>query len=359
MKSPPKQLPDDIARTQLEDLHRGLDAASTPKPRVGGLVRAAAPPVCVASRRLVGSEWTWISDDELAGLSTSSATARERRADRRDGSAAVGTARRSVRCRSARSLGRRAAAGRVPARRRAERPHLGHRDRRPRSARAGRRPSRARPLGLARGRRLRPAAWPPRHCGRCCANWAPNARLVVGMSLGGLTALRLARLRAGAGARAGPRRRHAVGAGTPRADDQGAAWAPSRWCRATGRSPASPAMLDVTIAAAPHRDRKSLRRGVFHNSQAARRRHLDVALRLVPQCPTASRACGTTCPPSPCRRRWCAARTRSSSTTRTPRHSRTSAPGFQRTHVVADSGHSVQGDQPAALVDILRGVLGA
>jgi pimeloyl-ACP methyl ester carboxylesterase len=35
------------------------------------------------------------------------------------------------------------------------------------------------------------------------------------------------------------------------------------------------------------------------------------------------------------------------------------APGFQRTHVVADSGHSVQGDQPAALVDILRGVLGA
>ena len=34
------------------------------------------------------------------------------------------------------------------------------------------------------------------------------------------------------------------------------------------------------------------------------------------------------------------------------------APGFQRTHVVADSGHSVQGDQPAALVEILRGVLG-
>ncbi|MUM31321.1 alpha/beta hydrolase, partial [Mycobacterium sp. CBMA361] len=34
------------------------------------------------------------------------------------------------------------------------------------------------------------------------------------------------------------------------------------------------------------------------------------------------------------------------------------APGFQRTHMVTDSGHSVQGDQPAALVDILRGVLG-
>jgi pimeloyl-ACP methyl ester carboxylesterase len=37
----------------------------------------------------------------------------------------------------------------------------------------------------------------------------------------------------------------------------------------------------------------------------------------------------------------------------------TGAPGFQRTQVVADSGHSVQGNQPRALVDILRGVLGA
>ena len=35
------------------------------------------------------------------------------------------------------------------------------------------------------------------------------------------------------------------------------------------------------------------------------------------------------------------------------------APGFVRTHVVADAGHSVQGDQPQALVDILRGVLEA
>ncbi len=33
------------------------------------------------------------------------------------------------------------------------------------------------------------------------------------------------------------------------------------------------------------------------------------------------------------------------------------APGFQTVHVVADSGHSVQGDQPRALVQILRDVL--
>jgi pimeloyl-ACP methyl ester carboxylesterase len=33
------------------------------------------------------------------------------------------------------------------------------------------------------------------------------------------------------------------------------------------------------------------------------------------------------------------------------------APGFQRTIVVEGAGHSVQGDQPAALVDILKGIL--
>lgn len=33
------------------------------------------------------------------------------------------------------------------------------------------------------------------------------------------------------------------------------------------------------------------------------------------------------------------------------------APGFQTVHVVADAGHSVQGYQPRALVQILRDVL--
>ena len=35
------------------------------------------------------------------------------------------------------------------------------------------------------------------------------------------------------------------------------------------------------------------------------------------------------------------------------------APGFRRMHVVENSGHSVQSDQPLALIDILRGVLDA
>ena len=33
------------------------------------------------------------------------------------------------------------------------------------------------------------------------------------------------------------------------------------------------------------------------------------------------------------------------------------APGFQRTIVVPDAGHSVQGDQPRALIQILRDIL--
>ena len=33
------------------------------------------------------------------------------------------------------------------------------------------------------------------------------------------------------------------------------------------------------------------------------------------------------------------------------------APGFQGVHIVADSGHSVQSDQPRVLVDLLRGLL--
>ena len=33
------------------------------------------------------------------------------------------------------------------------------------------------------------------------------------------------------------------------------------------------------------------------------------------------------------------------------------APGFVGVQVVADSGHSVQSDQPLVLIDILRGVL--
>jgi pimeloyl-ACP methyl ester carboxylesterase len=34
------------------------------------------------------------------------------------------------------------------------------------------------------------------------------------------------------------------------------------------------------------------------------------------------------------------------------------APGFQTVHIVENSGHSVQSDQPVRLIEILRGLLG-
>ncbi len=34
-----------------------------------------------------------------------------------------------------------------------------------------------------------------------------------------------------------------------------------------------------------------------------------------------------------------------------------SAPGFRQTHIVEGAGHSVQGDQPRKLIEILRGIL--
>ncbi len=95
---------------------------------------------------------------------------------------------------------------------------------------------------------------------------APDADLVVGMSLGGLTAMRLAVTAPDLVRELVHGRRHPVGAGAPRADDQG----PDGHRRAGAGRPHLPQlrrMLDVTVAAAPHRDRESLRRGVFHNSK--------------------------------------------------------------------------------------------
>ena len=114
-------------------------------------------------------------------------------------------------------------------------------------------------------------------------------------------------------------------------------------------------MLDVTVAAAPHRDRKSLRRGVFHNSK-----RLDDGT-WTWRYDSFRKGDGfqglwDDVRDIPCRPHWCAAPTRTSSTTRTPPQFARTAPRDSAT-TCRDSGHSVQGDQPRELIDILRQVL--
>lgn len=185
---------------------------------------------------------------------------------------------------------------------------------------------------------------------------APEARLVVGMSLGGLTALRIA---ATEPALVPELVLVDVTPSAPERHEQmtQAQLGAVALVKGERSFPSFQAMLDVTVAASPHRSRNSLRRGVFHNAT-----QLDDgtwtwrydALRVgdgfvglwddVPSITmptTLVRGAKSYFVHDDDAAAFAAG-----------------APGFQRTHVVPDSGHSVQGDQPAALVEILRGVLG-
>jgi pimeloyl-ACP methyl ester carboxylesterase len=153
---------------------------------------------------------------------------------------------------------------------------------------------------------------------------APDADLVVGMSLGGLTALRLGAVALVQGDRS---------------------------------FPSFAAMVDITVAASPQRSRESLRRGVFHNSQ-----QLDDGT-WTWRYDTFRKGDGF-------EGLWDdAAELRAPTTLVRGANSyfvndddaaefARIAPGFQRVIVVPDSGHSVQGDQPRALVEILQSVIG-
>ena len=187
--------------------------------------------------------------------------------------------------------------------------------------------------------------------------WAPAPRLVVGMSLGGLTALRLAATEPALVPEL------VLVDVTPSSPDKHEAMTKAQMGTVAlvqgDRTFASFAdMLDVTVAAAPHRSRNSLRRGVFHNTKQLDDgtwtwrydsfRKGDGFANLWDDVPA------ITMPTTLVR----GANSHFVDDGDADAFAK-GAPGFQRTHVVADAGHSVQGDQPAALVDILRGVLTA
>jgi pimeloyl-ACP methyl ester carboxylesterase len=185
--------------------------------------------------------------------------------------------------------------------------------------------------------------------------WAPAPRLLVGMSLGGLTALRIA---ASEPALAPELVLVDVTPSAPARHEEMTKAQMGTVALVQGdRTFASfAAMFDVTVAAAPHRDRKSLRRGVFHNSK-----QLDDGT-WTWRYDSFRKGEGFT-------NLWDDVPSITMPTTlvrganshfvndEDAEAFATGAPGFQRTYVVPDSGHSVQGDQPRALVDILARVL--
>lgn len=184
---------------------------------------------------------------------------------------------------------------------------------------------------------------------------APAPDLVVGMSLGGLTALRLAATEPALVPElvlvdvtpSAPERHEQM------TKAQMGTVALVRGDRTFG---SFQDMLDVTVAAAPHRDRNSLRRGVFHNSKQLDDgswtwrydsfRKGEGFANLWDDVPA------ITMPTTLVR----GANSHFVNDEDAAAFAE-GAPGFQRTIVVADSGHSVQGDQPLRLIEILRGVL--
>lgn len=185
---------------------------------------------------------------------------------------------------------------------------------------------------------------------------APEPDLVVGMSLGGLTALRIAATEPELVPRL------VLVDVTPSAPERHEQMTKAQMGTVAlvqgDRTFASfQDMLDVTVAAAPHRDRKSLRRGVFHNSKQLEDgtwtwrydsfRKGDGFANLWDDVPA------ITMPTTLVR----GARSHFVNDEDAEAFAK-GAPGFQRTIVVADSGHSVQGDQPLRLIEILRDELG-
>lgn len=184
---------------------------------------------------------------------------------------------------------------------------------------------------------------------------ASEAGLVVGMSLGGLTAMRLAVTV--------PRlvRKLVMVDVTPSAPERHEQMTKAQLgavalVQGERTFPSFEAMVEAAAAASPHRSRESLLRGVFHNSEQLDDgtwtwrydtfRKADGFLRLWDDVPALRT-------PTTLVRGAKSFFVDNDDAAEFARR----APGFRRVIVVPDSGHSVQGDQPGALVEILRSVL--
>lgn len=184
---------------------------------------------------------------------------------------------------------------------------------------------------------------------------APEADLVVGMSLGGLTALRLA-----VEAPDLVRRLVLVDV-TPSAPERHITMTEAQkgtvaLVQGDRIFPSFDAMLEKTVAAAPHRDRESLRRGVFHNAkrlddgtwtwrydEMRKGEGFEGLWDDVPRLEVTTTLVR-------------GANSFFVNDDDAAEFARL-APGFKDVRIVEDSGHSVQSDQPRKLVEILRAVL--
>ena len=193
---------------------------------------------------------------------------------------------------------------------------------------------------------------------------APGARLVVGMSLGGLTALRVA---ATEPALVPELVLVDVTPSAPERHEQMSKAQLGAVALVQGERTfdSFQAMLDVTVAAAPHRDRNSLRRGVFHNAKrlddgtwtwrydSMRKGVTDKSAGM----PDSFLGLWDDVPSITMPTTLVRGANSYFVNDEDAAAFADGAPGFRQTHIVEGAGHSVQGDQPGKLVEILRGIV--
>lgn len=184
---------------------------------------------------------------------------------------------------------------------------------------------------------------------------APAAEFVVGMSLGGLTGIRLGALAPdlvdelvlidvtpSALARHSEMTKEQRGTVQLMAGER--------------EFPSFQAMLDLTIAAAPHREVSALRRGVFHNSRQLANGNWTWrydTIRKFPDFSTLWDDVDALSAPVTLVRGATSGFVNDDDVAELSRR----AKHFRDAHVVENSGHSVQSDQPRALIDLVRGVI--